>query len=333
MDFIREQNAKFFLLCNSFLWGSSYVVSKMLLYFLPKFSILFITSFGSLIVTFSLFFPSVKLIRLKTVLPSIFVSFFSVLSNIFFMLALQYTNSSNAAFIVQTSILITPIISSAMDGKLPDIKIFVCSITAMIGLSLLIFDFKTFSLNPGDMLALCNALFFSLFLIGQRTISAKVKSIHFSFIHHIFNTSIFAVLACIYDMDKIKSIKTVSKDFIFLIVVSVFIVCVTALFQSGAIRFVSAERAVLIYAIEPLSALLLGWIILGEQLNGIRSVIGCIVILVSVVASNYKSDININLCKLINISKTYGVKAKILFLEVIKTIKNFICRTDVTIED
>jgi hypothetical protein len=55
MGFIKKNNANIFLFINAFLWGSSYVWSKMLLSFLPQFAILFICSLGSLASTIAVF--------------------------------------------------------------------------------------------------------------------------------------------------------------------------------------------------------------------------------------------------------------------------------------
>lgn len=288
MSFVKKNNAMVFLIFNAVLWGSSYVWSKMLLSFLPRFSILFLCALGGLVTTLVLFFPSIRTLKAKAILPSLAVSAFSVLSNTFFMLALQHTSSSNTAFIVQLSVILTPVMMAVLDWKIPEAKILAGAVTAVVGLFLVTCDFRSFSLNPGDMLALCNALFFSLFLIGQNRICGKVEAVHFSFLHHGFNTVIFLTLAIGFELQSVRVERLTKPLFAILAVVSVFIAVTTVLFQSAAIKYIRPERATLVYTLEPVTALLLAWFFMGERLNGIHAVIGCILILAAVLLTVYK---------------------------------------------
>jgi len=121
---------KAFLFLNGILWGSSYVWSKMLLSYLPRFTILFLSSLGGLIAIIILYFRSLSQIKTETILPSIAISFFSIISNTFFILALQYTSSFNTAFIVQLSVIITPLIIAIYEKKLPEKGVIVGAIGA-----------------------------------------------------------------------------------------------------------------------------------------------------------------------------------------------------------
>src|SRR5690554_4438204 len=98
MNIIKKSNAKYFLFINAGLWGSTYVWSKMLLEYLPHLWILFINSVGGTVLTSILFRPSVKQIQYRSIIKSSLISILSVISNIFFIFALQYTSSSNVAF-------------------------------------------------------------------------------------------------------------------------------------------------------------------------------------------------------------------------------------------
>lgn len=285
MGFIKKGNAQLFLFLNAFLWGSSYVWSKLLLTYLPRFTILLLCSTGGLLATVILFFPDIRRIKVQEILPSLAVTAFSIISNTFFMLALQYTTSSNAAFIVQSSIVITPLIMAVLEKKMPQGKVIASAVTAMAGLFLITCSFENFRLNIGDIFAFLNALFFSLFLIGQNRISAKVNTVHFSFLHHATNTVVFLMLAGILDLPGFSPTGLGTYKFILPAAASVIIAIATVLFQSAAIRYVRPERATVIYTLEPMTALILGSILIGGQLNGIRSVIGCMLIITAVLLS------------------------------------------------
>lgn len=288
MSFIKKSNAQIFLFLNAFLWGSSYVWSKMLLGYLPRFSILFICSLGGLISTIVLFYRAIKFVTIKDVIPSIIVSVFSIISNTFFMLALQYTSSSNTAFIVQTSVVITPVIMALIEKKMLKRKVVISAIIALAGLFFLTCDFSSFRLNTGDLLALGNALFFSLFLTGLNVISKKVDPVHFTFVHHTTNTIVFFVIAVFFEMKFINFTELGTSAFALLAAASICVSVITVLVQSTAIKFVRPEKATLIYTMEPVVALLMAFVFVGEKLNGLNSIVGFVLIFSSVLYSIYK---------------------------------------------
>lgn len=288
MDIVKKNNAAIFLLFNALLWGSSYVWSKMLLGYLPRFSILLLGSLGGLIATALIFRSSLKSIKKDAVVLSIIISLFSVISNTFFMFALQYTSSSNTAFIVQLSVVITPFLMALFEKKLPEGKVVGSAVIAMIGLFLLTCDFQNFTLNIGDLLALGNAIFFSIHLACLNRYSNRLNPAHFMITYHATNTIAFLAMAAMFEMRLVSYYNLATPQFAMLISASIFIAVVTVLIQSTAIRFVRPEKATIIYTLEPVTALVLAVVFLGEKFTGIIPVIGCALILVSVALSMYK---------------------------------------------
>jgi drug/metabolite transporter (DMT)-like permease len=288
MNFIKKSNAQLFLFINAILWGSLYVWSDLLLAFLPRFTILLLCSLGGLAVTAVIFFSKIRGIKAEEILPSLIVTALSIISNTFFMLALQYTSSSNTAFIVQSSVVITPVIMVIIEKRMPDSKVIICAFISLAGLFLITCSFTDFRFNMGDIFAFCNALFFSLFLIGQRIISVKVSTEHFSFLHYLYGSLIFLLLAGFIDFPNISLTGLDTYKFILPALANIIIAIVTVLFQSQSIRYVKPESAVLIYMIEPLVALVLGSILIGGQLKGIQSVIGFVLVMAAVFLSVVK---------------------------------------------
>lgn len=287
MEMIKKNNATVFLFFNALLWGSSYVWSKMLLSFLPQFSILAICSFGCLLSTFLMFYPYIKTIKAKEILPILKISTLSIVSNSLCMFALQFTSSSNTAFIVQLSVIITPLLMSLTEKKIPQGKLIASMIIAIVGLFLLTCDFRTFSLKLGDLIALGNALFFSIYLVSLNRNSNKVNPVHYTFIQHASSTVVFLILAAFLEIHTINLQHLKSPIFAILIAASIFISLVTILIQSLALKFVRPEKATFIYTFEPITAMFLGFLFMGEKLNGITPIIGCLLILISVACSLY----------------------------------------------
>lgn len=275
------------MVINSFLWGSSYIWSKMLLGYLPYFTILFVFSLGGLAATSIIFCKRIKKIDKKTVLIGIGIGGLSILSNIFCMLALKSTSSSNTAFIVQMSVVMTPLIMAIAERKLPGKRVVFSVLVSMAGLLLLTCDFSHFSFNPGDLFALCNALFFSLYLAALKLYSGRTDPAQFTFIQHATGTVVFLGMALVFELRQIYygGLDALALG---ILAISTAISVSTILIQSSAIKFVRPEKATVIYTLEPVTAAILGFAILGEKLAGGRALAGCVLILVSIAVTVYR---------------------------------------------
>ncbi|NTV88925.1 MAG: DMT family transporter, partial [Clostridiales bacterium] len=268
MGFVKKSNAQLFLLINALLWGSSYVWQKMLLGYLPCFSILAVCSFGSLVTILIFFFPSLKGINKSTIFTGIAISSLAVLSNTFCLLALQNTSSSNASFILQTSVIMTPIIMTGIDRKFPGIRFIFVAIVAIAGIFLLTSDFKSFSFHIGDLFALGAALFFSMRLAALNKFARKLDPVQYTFVHHSFNLFAFLILASVFEVGSINFRSLVSPVFAVAIFASIFVAVSTELIQSKALKFVKPEKATLIYTLEPLTTVVLAFALIGESFSG-----------------------------------------------------------------
>lgn len=288
MRLITKSNAQFFLLLNALFWGSSYIWSKMLLGFIPAFSILFICAALGLLATAVLFRKQLKGFNRKAVLICASISMVSVVSNTFCMLALKRTSGSNTAFIVQLSIVITPVIMAVLERKYPSAKTVILALSAMIGIYLITCSGKGLNINLGDIFAFCNAIFFSLFIALQNKFSKDVSPIQFTFIQHITNLLVFLSLAAIFERGDIYFSNILSPVFLLLIGLNASVTIFTALFQSSAIKYVRPESATILYAFEPVTTAMLGAVLLGEHFTGVPSMIGCVIILLTVIVSALK---------------------------------------------
>jgi drug/metabolite transporter (DMT)-like permease len=79
-----------------------------------------------------------------------------------------------------------------------------------------------------------------------------------------------------------------SPVFLVLIGLNAMVIIFTSLFQSSAIKYVRPESATILYAFEPVTTALLGAILLGERFTGIQSIVGCAIILLTVIISAIK---------------------------------------------
>ncbi|QNU65948.1 DMT family transporter [Ruminiclostridium herbifermentans] len=288
MKIITKANAQFFLLLNALFWGSSYIWSKMLLNILPPFFILFICSILGLLITVVLFKKHLTDFNKRNITVCILISLVSVASNTFCMLALTRTSSANTAFIVQLSIIITPIIMSILDRKAPTPKIIISALLAMGGIYLITCYGKGLQINLGDIFALCNAVCFSLYIALQNKFLNEVNPVQFTFFQHATNFIAFLVLSLMFEKSSIAFGNILNPLFFVLIGLNAVVIIFTSLFQSSAIKYIRPENATILYSFEPVTTAILGAAILGEKFTGIHAVVGCFIILFAAIISSLK---------------------------------------------
>ncbi|HBN85667.1 MAG TPA: EamA/RhaT family transporter [Clostridiales bacterium] len=283
MNFIKKSNATYLLMLNAILWGSSYVLNKLLLQSLPLFTVLFLFSLGGFLSTAILFRDSIKAINKQTIIRSLPVSGFSIVSNTFCMLSLQRNDSSITAFVVQTSVIITPLLMALYEKRKPEGKMITNAMIALAGIFFITVRFEDFQFNFNILFSLCNALFFSLYLTGQKVISDTVEPKQFTIVHYFFNSLVF--LGPTLAEYGIKGYSGVSLSVVPLIIAGLFFAVFTVIIQTGAIVYVKPEKAALLYTLEPVTALVAAALIAGERPDGIKTLIGCGLILLSMVVS------------------------------------------------
>jgi drug/metabolite transporter (DMT)-like permease len=290
MNIIKQNNASAFMALNAVLWGSSYIWSKLLLGHLPYFTLLFMFSLGGLLSILVIFKRRLKHFNKKTVITGCVLGSLSIMSNISCMLALGSTSSSNTAFIVQLSVVITPLMMAVAKKRLPDKRDALSAVTAMAGLVLLTCNFNdpgSFRFNIGDIYALANAIFFSLYLAVLKIYSNDKDPIQLTFVQHAASTAAFL---CLMAVTKSFSIDYGNIDIAVaaVLAVSIFISVSTILIQISAIRYEKAEKAVVIYTLEPVTAAALAYIIMGERFQGVNAVVGSLLILLAVTVAVYR---------------------------------------------
>jgi drug/metabolite transporter (DMT)-like permease len=277
----KKRNAEALLVINAVIWGSSYVLNKILLRSLPMFTVLFLFSFGGFLFSFLFFRKVVKGVDKKTVLRILLVSSFSVLSNIFCMLSLKRNDSSVTAFVVQSSVVITPFLVSFYEKRKPEKVRILNALVAFSGIFLITVRFEDFQFNFNILFALANALFFSLYLVGQKVLAPSVDSKQFLLVHYLFCSLVFTGPAILEYVRIRNSLSLVSL--LPLVLVCTFFAVFPVIAQTFALVFIKPEKAALIYALEPVTALITAALFTGERPDSIKTLAGLFLIFLSLI--------------------------------------------------
>jgi drug/metabolite transporter (DMT)-like permease len=272
----KKRNAEALLVINAVIWGSSYVLNKILLRSLPMFTVLFLFSLGGFLFSFLFFRKVVKGVDKKTVLRIL-----SVLSNIFCMLSLKRNDSSVTAFVVQSSVVITPFLVSFYEKRKPEKVRILNALVAFSGIFLITVRFEDFQFNFNILFALANTLFFSLYLVGQKVLAPSVDSKQFLLVHYLFCSLVFTGPAILEYVRIRNSLSLVSL--LPLVLVCTFFAVFPVIAQTFALVFIKPEKAALIYALEPVTALITAALFTGERPDSIKTLAGLFLIFLSLI--------------------------------------------------
>jgi len=169
------------------------------------------------------------------------------------------------------------------EKKKPESKIVTNAFIALAGIFFITVQFEDFQFDFNILFALCNALFFSLYLTGQKVVSDKVDPKQFIIVHYLFNTLAFLGFAIA--EYRLQGYRDITISILPLIILCIFFAVFTVIIQTGAILYVKPEKAALLYTLEPVTALVVGALFIGERPDGFKTILGCALILVSMIIS------------------------------------------------
>mmetsp|Transcript_61243 Transcript_61243/g.149919 ORF Transcript_61243/g.149919 Transcript_61243/m.149919 type:complete len:545 (-) Transcript_61243:102-1736(-) len=219
------------------------------------------------------------------------------------------TSSARASFLTQTSVVLTPVISSVWFGDKVPKKVWLASVIALCGLIVLTLAsspatatataarssggtmytlsfISTFfsSFNTGDVLVLFGALSWSAYLCRLSKIGSKFNDINLQFV----KTTLLAVLYSAWAFVSITAtVPSTTDPFGWLWNGMTFGVLLYSAFGPGTIadilqqrgqKYTTASEANIILSMEPICAAVSAWLVLGET-TSIQEIAGGVIIL------------------------------------------------------
>ncbi|HEY0564710.1 MAG TPA: DMT family transporter [Terriglobales bacterium] len=282
----RSVKAHILLILVVFIWGSTFVVIKEAL---KDASPLVFNAVRFLLATFCLaaFYPR-ELKRLtgrdfKYAAP---VGVFLFLGYTFQTTGLRLTTPSKSGFITGVSVVLVPLFLFVFFRKRLRFLSATGAVLAFGGLALLALPAGTdwrglIHLNRGDLLTLgCAVAFaFHIIFIGRATEKISFQAVA------IVQTAVAAILMWIaVPIAEHPHFVASPRVMIAVVLGAVLATAVAFSVQSWAQQFTSPTNTALIFALEPVFALLTSYVVLHERL-GSRAAIGCALILAGVLIS------------------------------------------------
>ena len=196
---------------------------------------------------------------------------------------LKYTAASKSGFITGLYIVLVPVITALFYKKWPQVSEFLGVVIATAGLVLLTMPSTTFRLNFGDVLSLLCAVAFAfhLLVLGYYSQRERFEAVALG---QIVCAAILSILALAIEPPK----AIWSGNVLFaLTTTSVFATAFAFALQTWGQQYTTATRTALIFALEPVFALLTAVLLGGERFTA-PSVAGAALILTGILLVELK---------------------------------------------
>lgn len=198
---------------------------------------------------------------------------------------LQYTTAGKSGFITSLYIVLVPMVSAALYRRWPRMQELIGIAITGVGMALLTFPSldRDFQFNLGDLLTLgCAVSFaFHMLVLGYYSQRERFEAVA---IGQIACVALLSFAGLPWDPPRAHW----SRSLVFAIVLTgLFATTLAFIVQTWAQQYTSATRAALLFALEPVFALVTAVLIGGERITG-SALFGCGLILIGILAVEVK---------------------------------------------
>ena len=264
MKIPKSIQADLALLAVTVIWGSTFTIVKKSLAQASPILFIALRFWLATAVTIAFIPGALRGMSRKTLRHGLILAIVLLAGFIFQTLGLRNTPPSRSAFITSLSVIFVPILGYSLYGRKPKINTLAGIILASVGLGLLTLRATELKFRQGDVLTLICAVVFALhILLLSRYLS---QSDYRQLVILQFGGS--AVLCTL--LMPMLEIPFLVWDFtfaLFLVITGVLATALCFYVQNRAQQYTSANRAALIFGLEPFFAVLFAYLLLGQALT------------------------------------------------------------------
>ena len=188
---------------------------------------------------------------------------------------LKTINSSIVSFLENIAIVFVPIFEAILIKKLPKLSIIVSTSITLLGVAFLTMQNSSLTLSFGEVLCIGAAILYAVMIIMTDRFSHKGDPI----ILGIVQIGVVGILGiCSSFIFEHPHLPSTSQDWLFIITLALICTVFGFTFQPLAQKYTSSQRAGQFCALNPVTAAILGWVLLSEQM-ALLKIVGAILIL------------------------------------------------------
>lgn len=205
-------------------------------------------------------------------------------------MGLKYIGAGVNAFISSGYIVMIPVFIWIMGAGRPSPRVYISVITAMVGVGLLSssdFQLSELSLGKGEVLTLIGAVFYALGIVLSENHARKMDVQLLAGIQCIGTFIVSTTMALLLEPvpDYIDGI--ILLEFVYLII---FASMLTQILFAYGMQYVSSSKAGVIFLLESISAMVLGWFFLQDNIAATH-ILGGIIIIISISIQSTRTPI------------------------------------------
>jgi len=260
---ISKFQADLGLLAVTFFWGSTFIVSKIILEEVPLPVYLFLRLGIAAVVLDIAVMRYARELDKKTLIHGTLLGVLLYFSYFFQMWGIQFTSASNAGFITGLSVALVPIAGFVFFKFKPSITALIGVIFALAGL-LLLTGANPLDWNKGDMLVFVCALAVTFHVI----FTGRYAPQHNVYLLTAVQLSVLALLTVFaLPFSDFKWPQFTIKNISVLVYLGIMGTVFTFLMQTAMQRYTTTTRTAVVFAMEPVFAALFAFVIAGEMLS------------------------------------------------------------------
>lgn len=268
------------------IWGSTFVLGKIVLREMPPLQMIAIRFVFSTVVIFLAAFRSIFPLRLDQLRKGFFLGLFLFLGFVPQTIGLTITSASKSAFITGMMVVFVPLLQIIIERKPPKLGNLAGVVCVVAGLWFLTSPAGS-SFNLGDGLSLVCAALFGVYIVYLDVISNDMSPAQLTFIQVSTNAILSIIAMVFFESAPLHLSWTGGATLVYL---AVFATLLTTFMQTRFQKFTTPTRAVIIFTIEPVFASLIAALVLGEQL-GVLGILGGALIIAGVLVSELSEGI------------------------------------------
>jgi len=288
----KQYRAELYMAAVTFIWGSTFVISKSLLDYTTPLAYTALRFFLSAAIVLILFYKRVSLIPVSTMLKGTVLGIFLFFGFALQTVGLQYTTASKSAFFTGMLVVLTPIVHFTvqhflnMEKKPLRTGNIIGVIFAAFGLFLLTSP-EGSSFNYGDALTLGCAVLFALYIVYLDFASSEPDKLQLTYIQFLVCGILGLISAILFENSHI----VFSWQFISgLLYLTIFATIISMWVQNQFQGDTTPTRAALIFALEPVIAAVFAYYFRNEII-GIVGALGGAIILLGLLVSEFSDNL------------------------------------------
>lgn len=267
------------------IWGSSFVVMKDAVDFMPPFTLLWVRFSIATICTGMLFYKYIKQITKRHLLIGAMIGAFLFSGYTLQTWGLSLTTPSKNAFLTAIYCAMIPFLVWLFYKKRPDIYNFIAAIFSLIGIGLVSLS-GDLHIQLGDILTIAGGLFFALHILSIKRYTKDIHPIILTIVQFAY-TAIYSFIGAIL-FEDISVVTMLSGDTIYqMLYLSLCATTMTLLCQNIGQKAVSECTAAIILSLESVFGVIFSLFMYGEHIT-ISMLFGFICIFIAIVISETK---------------------------------------------